>query len=341
VGGVKKIGEPKRLFSSTWSRYLLNVLSAALLCLALVYLSVSRAITPYTSSLIVQIGYNIILAVSLNLAAGFLGQLPLGHAGFMSVGAYAAALFTKSMDLPAMLEFPIAIALGGVVAFLFGIVIGLPALRLRGDYLAIITLGFAEIIRVIINNLEFTGGAIGLRGIPRHSTIAWSFVWVFVTIYAISTLIRSRHGRAILSIRDDEIAAEASGISTTYYKVIAFAISAAFAGVAGGLYAHTTIILPSNFGFMKSAEILVMVVLGGLGSILGSVISATVLTILPELLRGFKEYRMIVYALVLILVMIFKPSGLCGRYDFSLGSGIDRVFAAIRAKILGKGGNAK
>ncbi|NLF28706.1 MAG: branched-chain amino acid ABC transporter permease [Clostridiales bacterium] len=339
---MKKTGEPRRLFSSTWSRYLLNVASSAALCLVLVYLSVSRAVTPYTSSLIVQIGFNIILAVSLNLAAGFLGQLPLGHAGFMSVGAYAAALFTKSMDLPAMVEFPIGIALGAVVAFLFGIVIGLPALRLKGDYLAIITLGFAEIIRVVINNLEFTGGAIGLRGIPRYSTIAWSFVFVFVTIYAISSLIRSRHGRAILSIREDEIAAEASGISTTYYKVIAFAISAAFAGVAGGLYAHTIgILLPANFGFMKSAEVLVMVVLGGLGSILGSVISATVLTILPELLRGFKEYRMIVYALVLILVMIFKPSGLCGRYDFSLGSGIDSAFAKIRAKILGKGGNAK
>ncbi len=331
-----------RLFATTKSRYILNVVAALIVCGGLVLLSERRVFNTFYSNLIVQVGFNIILAVSLNLAAGFLGQLPLGHAGFMSVGAYTAALFTKGVDWPPMLEFPVALIVGGAVAFVFGLLIGLPALRLRGDYLAIITLGFAEIIRVIIQNLKFTGGAVGLRSIPNYSTVAWTLGWMLITIYAISSLMRSRHGRAILSIREDEIAAEASGISTTRYKVIAFAISAAFAGVAGGLYAHfIRVLAPANFAFMKSAEILVMVVLGGLGSILGSVISATVLTILPELLRGFSEYRMIVYALVLILVMIFKPSGLCGRYDFSLGREIDRLFSSVRGRLLGKGGNAK
>ncbi len=337
--GVKS-NQSRRLFKTIGSRYILNVIAALVICGGLVLLSETKVLNTYYSKLIIQVGFNIILTVSLNLAAGFLGQLPLGHAGFMSLGAYAAALFTKGVDLPAHVEFPLGILIGAAVAFAFGFLIGLPALRLRGDYLAIITLGFAEIIRVILQYFKFTGGATGLRSIPRHSNIAWTLFWMLVTIYAISSLIRSRHGRAILSIREDEIAAEASGILTTRYEVIVFAISAAVAGVAGGLYAHTLgVLAPANFAFMKSAEILVMVVLGGLGSILGSVISATTLTVLPELLRGFSEYRMIVYALVLILVMIFKPSGLCGRYDFSLGKEIDRLFSNIRARILGKGGD--
>jgi branched-chain amino acid transport system permease protein len=222
---------------------------------------------------------------------------------------------------------------------MFGIVIGLPALRLKGDYLAIITLGFGEIIRVIILNLKFTGGAYGLKGIGRQTTVTWVYIFVLITIYVISALIKSRHGRAILSIREDEIAAEASGIPTTYYKALAFTVSAGFAGVAGGLYAHYLSILdPSTFGFMRSVEILVIVVLGGLGSIFGSVISAAVLTILPELLRQFEQYRMVIYSLLLVAVMIFKPSGLCGRYEFSLGDSIDRLCAAIRGRILKKGG---
>ena len=240
---------------------------------------------------------------------------------------------------------------GAFVAFLFGILIGLPALRLKGDYLAIITLGFSEIIRVIIQNLDFTGGAAGLRKIPKYTTVGWTIFWVVVTLFLICTLIKSRHGRAILSIREDEIAAEASGVSTTYYKVTTFALSAAFAGVAGALYAHYMRILdPAYFDFMKSAEILVMVVLGGMGSIIGSVFAATVLTLLPEWLRDLAalpffttlpawvgkviENRMIIYALILVLVMIFKPSGLFGRYDFSLGKELDRVFRGIR-RLLG------
>jgi branched-chain amino acid transport system permease protein len=322
-------------------RYALNAAAAVLIYAVIMLLIRYKIIRRYHELVLIQIGYNIILAVSLNLSAGFMGQLPLGHAGFMSVGGYAAALFTMSASLPPNLELPIALLLGFFAASVFGILIGLPALRLRGDYLAIVTLGFGEIIRVVILNLDFTGGAYGLKGIARETTVTWVYISVLVTLLVIGTLIKSRHGRAILSIREDEIAAEASGIPTTYYKVLAFAISAGFAGVAGGLYAHILIILdPSKFDFMKSAEILVIVVLGGLGSIFGSVVSATALTILPELLRGFDQYRMVIYSLMLILVMIFKPSGLCGRYEFSLGDEIGGLCARIRGLFFGKGGGA-
>jgi len=327
-------------FMKTSRRYVLNFAVALGLYVLLMALIDYRVLNRYQAQMLIPIGFNIILAVSLNLTAGFLGQLPLGHAGFMSVGAYAAALFTIAFNhLPPNVRLPLGLVVGGVTAALFGVVIGLPALRLKGDYLAIITLGFGEIIRVIILNLNFTGGAFGLRGMGKLTTITITYIFVLVTLFVIGTLIKSRHGRAILSIREDEIAAEASGIPTTYYKVMAFAVSAGFAGVAGGLYAHFLGILdPSTFGFMRSAEILVIVVLGGLGSIFGSVVSATILTILPELLRGFVEYRMVIYSLLLVLVMIFKPSGLCGRYDFSLGAELDNFFALTRAKLLKRGG---
>jgi len=348
-------------FKKTSHRYALNAVAALGLYILIMALINNRVLNRYQAQILIVIGFNIILAVSLNLTAGFLGQLPLGHAGFMAVGGYAAALFTISANLPPdaslslgswtmtipsylshlspNVRLPLGLMVGGVTAALFGVVIGLPALRLKGDYLAIITLGFGEIIRVIILNLKFTGGAYGLRGMGKITTVTITYIAVLITLFVISTLIKSRHGRAILSIREDEIAAEASGIPTTYYKVLAFAVSAGFAGVAGGLYAHWLGILdPNTFGFMKSAEILVIVVLGGLGSLFGSVLSATILTILPELLRGFVEYRMVIYSLLLVLVMIFKPSGLCGRYDFSLGDELDNFFALIRSKLLRGGG---
>ena len=318
-------------------RYTLNTVAAVLIYTVIMYLISIRVIKRYNEMILIQIGYNIILAVSLNLSAGYMGQLPLGHAGFMSIGAYTSALFTMSMKLPPNVSLPIALILGFCVAAAFGVLIGLPALRLRGDYLAIVTLGFGEIIRVIILNLDFTGGAYGLKGIPRHTTFTWIYIWVLITLFVINAIIKSRHGRAIISIREDEIAAEAAGIPTTYYKVLAFAISAGFAGVAGGLYAHMMMILdPMKFGFMKSAETLVIVVLGGLGSNFGSAISATVLTILPEWLRDFNEYRMVIYSLLLVIVMIFKPSGLCGRYEFSLGDSIDGLSSKIRTRVFGK-----
>ncbi len=325
----------KEKIGKTRYTYILNTL-ATILLFAVIYALINFGVlNRYQSLLLIPIGFNIILAVSLNLTAGYLGQLPLGHAGFMSVGGYASALFTLAVDLPPAVEFPLAILIAALSAAVFGVLIGLPALRLKGDYLAIITLGFGEIIRVIITNLKFTGGAYGLKGIEKHTTVTWVFICVTLTLFIVQTLMESRHGRAILSIREDEIASEASGISTTFYKVLAFTVSAALAGVAGALYAHYLSILdPNNFGFMKSTEILVMVVLGGLGSTFGSIVAAVVLTLLPEWLRSFSEYRMVVYALVLILVMIYRPSGLCGKYEFSLDriiSGEDEGLKKIKA----------
>ncbi|WP_321973907.1 branched-chain amino acid ABC transporter permease [Paratractidigestivibacter sp.] len=328
-------------------RYAINAV------LVLLFLIIGEAmisggvVNRYQSGVLEQVGIYIIMAVSLNIATGYLGQLPLGHAGFMSVGGYAGALFiihmmpvfgvsTKAMascaDPAAIALFACGVIFGGICAAICGVIIGIPALRLKGDYLAIITLGFAEIIRVVINNIDgvigfdLTGGAKGLSGIPGYTNFLNVFLVVAIVIFLIHTMMKSRHGRAILAIRDNEIAAEASGVNTTYYKTLAFVASAFFAGVGGALYAGCIGVMdPSKFGFMKSVEILVMVVLGGMGSMLGSVVSATVLTILPEALRAFSEYRMVVYAVVLIIVMIFRPQGLLGSYDFSLSRVIERV----------------
>ena len=287
-------------------------------------------VNKYYSGILVMVFVNIILTVSLNLASGFLGQLVLGHAGFMSVGAYASALFTLNSGLPISIAFPLSIIIAGIAASLFGVLIGIPALRLRGDYLAIITLGFGEIIKVLINFFDFTGGARGLRGIPRIVDkssnvnlelvkISYAFFLAVLTVYVISSFIRSRHGRAVISIREDEIASESSGVKTTHYKLLAFVMAAFFAGIAGAIYAHHLGVLnPSKFSFNYSVEILVMVVLGGMGSITGSIVSATALTLLPEMLRGFSDYRMLVYSVILIIVMLFKPTGLMGGYEFSL-----------------------
>ncbi len=299
--------------------YIVNAIAVVALFIVGQYLTTSGMLSRYYTGIVMMVGINIVLTASLNLTTGYLGQLALGHAGFMSVGAYGAALFTLYSGLPSNVSFPIALFIGGVVAALFGIAIGIPALRLKGDYLAIITLGFGEIIRVLITNVDFTGGAKGLRGIPRITNFAYVYVVVIITLFVLYTLLRSRQGRAIISIREDEIAAEASGINTTYYKLLAFTISAFFAGVAGGLYAHYLSVLdPANFDFNYSIEILVMVVLGGMGSLTGSVIAAIVLTILPELLRGFSSARMLIYSILLVIMMIFRPTGLMGSHEFSL-----------------------
>ena len=303
-------------------------------------------ISRYQTVVFEQIGVYVLMTVSLNIVTGYLGQLPLGHAGFMSIGGYACAIFIIRMmplfgldaqsmasgSTPAVILFVVGLLFGGICAALMGVVIGIPALRLRGDYLAIITLGFAEIIRVVLVNIDsalgfkLTGGASGLTGIPAYTGYLNTAIVVSLAIFAIHTLMKSRHGRAILAIRDNEIAAEASGVNTTYYKTLAFVFSAFLAGIAGGLYAGCIgVMAPAKFGFMKSVEILVMVVLGGMGSMFGSVVSATVLTVLPEALRAFADYRMVAYAIVLILVMIFRPEGLFGSYDFSLSRIIERV----------------
>lgn len=292
----------------------------------------SKTISLSDSKVIMLIGINIILAVSLNIGTGYLGQLPLGHAGFMAVGAYASAILIKSIGA-SWLTIPIGMIFGGLVAAFFGLIIGIPALRLRGDYLAIITLGFGEIIRVVLLNIDdvlgfkLTYGAASLKNIPKTTNFLNTFILVIITCFVIHTMMKSRHGRAILSIRENEIAAESCGIKTTYYKTLGFVVSAFFAGVAGSLYAgYLGILSPGSFGFMKSIEFLVMVVLGGMGSMIGSVVSATVLTALPEMLRAFDSYRIVVYSLLLIIVMIFKPSGLMGTYDFSLSNLLERLW---------------
>lgn len=292
------------------TRILAAVLSYALITVLLKGGMLNRQYT----SLLVPIGVNIILAVSLNLVTGFLGELTLGHAGFMSIGAYAGALFTLGVEEPNALTIFIAMILGGIVAAIFGFIIGVPVLRLRGDYLAIVTLAFGEIIKSILNALKFTNGPKGLSKIPllsNHQHYTLVFVIAVLSVLVITNIVDSRHGRAICTVRDNAIAAESIGIKISKYKVMAFVISAFFAGVAGVLYAHNVgIIKPTTFDYNKSIEILVIVVLGGMGSIRGSIIAAVILTVLPEMLRGADDMRMLLYSIVLIAMMLINQSGL-------------------------------
>lgn len=303
-------------------------------------LSMSGNMTSLLKGLLVPLCTYVILAVSLNLTVGILGELSLGHAGFMCVGAFSGAFFTKSMEsiIPSVgLRFGIALLIGAAVAGLFGILIGIPVLRLKGDYLAIVTLAFGEIIKNLINvmyigmdgsgfhfsikdttslGMNDTGiviikGAQGITGTPKAATFTIGIILVLITLFIVLNLMNSRAGRAIMSIRDNRIAAESVGINITKYKLMAFSISAALAGVAGVLYAHnlsTLAATPKNFGYNMSIMILVFVVLGGLGNIRGSMIAAVVLTLLPELLRGLNNYRMLIYAVVLIAMMLWGSS---------------------------------
>lgn len=265
-------------------------------------------------STLILICINVMLAVSLNLINGITGQFSIGHAGFMSIGAYVSAILTLNFDMP----FVLALVIAGIVAALFGILIGIPTLRLNGDYLAIATLGFGEIIRIVLLNTEYVGGASGLSGIPNQTSWTIMFLFTLVTIVVINNFIRSSHGRACIAIRENEIAAEAMGINTTLYKVIAFSLGALFAGIAGGLSAHKFYVInPGSFNFLKSFEILVMVVLGGLGSTSGAIVGAVVLTVLFTVLQEYPELRMIIYSAILILMMIFRPKGLLGSGSFS------------------------
>lgn len=265
---------------------------------------------------IATICINIILAVSLNLVTGFTGQFSLGHAGFMSIGAYVCALIM--MRMPTTVGFLIGLVAGAFAAAFVGILIGIPTLRLKGDYLAIATLGMAEIVRVLFLNMEITNGAAGLNGIPRFANWLWFYFFLVATIIIINNFIRSSHGRACISIREDEIASESMGINTTKYKVMAFALGAFFAGVAGALYASYFYFLkPDLFGFLKSIDILVIVVLGGMGSITGSIIAAILLALVTTFLQSFTAVRMILYAVILVVIMIFRPQGLMGTKEIT------------------------
>ncbi|MGI6161787.1 MAG: branched-chain amino acid ABC transporter permease [Christensenellales bacterium] len=316
--------------------YIINAVATAVLCGVIIALNSSGAISRYYSGILMLVCINVILAVSLNLTTGCLGQIALGHAGFMSIGAYTSALITKSVAASGASQyvvFFVALLAGGILAAIFGVMIGLPALRLKGDYLAIITLGFGEIIRVIIEYLPFTGGAQRLRGIPKLSTLPIALIICVISVTVLTMLMRSRHGRAILSIREDDIASEAVGIHNTYYRTLAFTIAAFFAGIAGGVFAHYMGILGArDFGFMRSVEITIIVVMGGLGSFTGSIVAAAILTMLPELLREFADYRMLAYSVALIALMIFKPSGLFGTYEFSLTRAIEFIKRLFKGK---------
>jgi len=276
--------------------------------------------------LLTTVGVNIILAVSLNVVNGATGQFSLGHAGFMAVGAYTAAKITlglaglKLAFLPAAISdqlfFALALTAAMAAAGLAGVLVGLPSLRLRGDYLAIVTLGFGEIIRSVIENMPSLGQATGLSGLPLRTNLVWVGVSALATVVMARRLAVSTQGRALFAIREDEVAAEAMGVDTTGYKVRAFVISAAYAGLAGALISHAILLAtPRMFTFVRSIEVVVMIVLGGLGSITGSVISAVVLTLGLEALREFQAYRMVVYALLLIVLMLLRPQGIFGTHE--------------------------
>lgn len=289
----------------------------------------SDRIDPYHLDVLIGIGINIILAVSLNLVNGYTGQFSLGHAGFMSVGAYFAAavsLFLAPKFLgesggtagQQAIAFIAALLAGGSCAALAGLLVGVPSLRLRGDYLALVTLGFGEIIRVIFQNVEFLGGALGLNGIPPYTTIFWVLACCALAVFVVTSLVNSTYGRGFLATHDDEIASAAVGLNTTNYKIVAFVVGAFFAGIAGGLYGHFKLtITPTGFDFTKSIEIVVIVILGGMGNTRGVILAAILLTILPELLRRVAEYRMIIYSLLLIVLMLVRPQGL---FNFGLRS---------------------
>jgi len=270
--------------------------------------------TRHMKSMLVPICINVILTVSLNLVIGFLGELSLGHAGFMSVGAYASCLFSIAFEevLPVMVRFPLAMLVGGVCGAIFGFLVGIPVLRLKGDYLAIVTLAFGEILRSVIINLEFTGGASGLKGTPQDSTFNWGFIALVITLFVLMNLVDSKHGRAIMALRDNAIAASAVGINTNGYKLMVFTVAAFFAGVAGALYGHNYSILSAGtFDYNKSIEILVMVVLGGMGSINGSIIAATLITFLntklATILTGdLAVLQNLLYALILIVIVVYN-----------------------------------
>jgi branched-chain amino acid transport system permease protein len=278
-----------------------------------------HTLNPYHARVVVNCGIAAILALSLNLVNGCAGQFSLGHAGFMGVGAYVSAILTTLIGgifFQSPVGVLLAILAGGVVAGFAGYLVGLPSLRLRGDYLAIVTLGFGEIIRILFLNVQAVGGARGLPGIPRVVDFFWVYAWVAVTLLVLWRLIRSSTGRAVLALRDDEIAAESVGIHVARYKVFAFVISSFFAGIAGGLYAHFQgFIDPNSFNFNRSVDVVVMVVLGGMGSFTGAILGAFLVTVLPETLRVFEQYRMVVFPTLLILMMLWRPMGMLGHRE--------------------------
>lgn len=314
------------------SRYSAQIALVVALALSLGISLMSKHLDAYYLDIALNVGINIILAVSLNLVNGHTGQFSLGHAAFMAVGAYGASVFTLQVSgklLPMLggagafgtgVTFLIALVVGGIFAAACGWVVGMPSLRLRGDYLAIVTLGFNEIVRVVFQNTNgngMFGGPLGLRGIPELTSFFWVFAVAAVCVYVVASMVNSTYGRGFLAVRDDETAAGSMGINVVRYKVTAFVTSAFFAGLAGGLYAHLrTTISPEGFNFLKSFDVVVIVILGGMGSTAGVILAAILLTVLNEFLRDVEEYRMIVFSALLVVMMIVRPQGLLPSVAF-------------------------
>ena len=293
---------------------IITLILAIVLFGVLQFLMAERIIGSFWELNIFLVCVNIIMAASLNLINGYTGQFSLGHAGFMAVGAYVGVILTVNFHSP----FIVALLIGGFAAGILGFLIGLPTLRLKGDYLAIATLGLGEIIRIVIMNIVYVGGAAGFKGIPHNTTFPWVFFIMLFTLFFIKNFVNSKYGRSCIAVRENEIAAEAMGVNTTKYKVMAFTIGAIFAGIGGGLFAHCFYIInPSSFTFMASFNFLIMVVLGGLGSITGSIAGAFVVTFVSAALASWPEFRMIAYALVLILLMFYRPQGLFGYTEIT------------------------
>ena len=341
---------------SSWVKSLITgIIAIAILYLINAAMSATGffgiGIDDYQGRLLVFIAINIILATSLNLINGFTGQFSIGHAGFMAVGAYASAYFTvtygKSIEASfgflgetgaSSIVLIIAILIGALIAAVAGLIVGIPSLRLKGDYLAIVTLGFAEIIRIVILNIDAVGGATGYQ-VPGYANFLWIGIFAIITVVVVHNIVKSDTGRALISIREDELAAEAMGVNVTRYKVTAFVIGSAFAGIAGVLFAHYNRFLSTNdFQFIKSFEIIIMIVIGGMGSMTGAILGAIIVTLLPELLRYLQqiqdqtlepligydlpfnigELRLVIFALILILTMILRPQGILGTREFGL-----------------------
>ncbi len=311
---------------------LLLVLTVLIIGVIAVFIRIG-VINDYAAQILSFAGINVIIALGLNLITGFTGQLALGHAGFMAIGAYAAAVSVMQFNMPIF----VGVIIGGIVTSVFGLVIGFPTLRLKGDYLAIVTLAFGEIIRVILVNMDaLTGGAAGLKGVPyfvsketiekNPNAILWvpvlSFIFitlsVVIVLALVHNLLNSSYGRAIISVREDEVASGSMGVGTFRYKMIAFIISAFIAGVGGGLYAFLFNYLnPTDFNFIRSVDFLIIVVFGGMGSLTGTIVAGYLLTYLQEALRFLQDYRLVIYPLLLIIMMIFRPGGILGSREFS------------------------
>ena len=277
-------------------------------------------VDPYVQLILIYIGINIMLTASLNLVNGYMGEFSVGHAGFMAVGAYVASIMTVKVFPAAWQDwtFPLALVAGGLIAALAGLVVALPSFRTRGDYLAIVTLAFLMIVKSVIENIEAIGGPRGFLGMAKLTSLPWTYVWVVITIWCLRNFVYSHLGRGVIAIREDEVASDLMGVDTRRVKLLTFVISAFFTGVAGGLYAHVILFInPRSFDIIKSTDILIMVYLGGIGSLAGSVLGATIVTVLLELLRPLAVWRMVLMPLALVLMMLYRPRGIMGLREFA------------------------